>query len=64
MALIDSAFDKDENVREIICSSLFDLGRKQPAMVLSSCHSYLVKHSKVSHNGKSDETINLSAAGG
>ncbi len=47
MALIDSAYDKEEGVRHVITDSLFELGKKQPALVLSSCHSYLVKHSKV-----------------
>ena len=47
MALIDAAFDKDGAVKQVITDSLFELGKKQPALVLSSCHSYLVKHSKV-----------------
>ena len=47
MALIDSAYDKDGGVKQVISDSLFELGKKQPALVLSSCHSYLVKHSKV-----------------
>ena len=47
MALIDAAYDKDGAVKQVITDSLFELGKKQPALVLSSCHSYLVKHSKV-----------------
>ena len=47
MALIDSAYDKDGRVKQVITDSLFELGKKQPALVLSSCHYYLVKHSKV-----------------
>ena len=47
MALIEAAFDKDPNVRTILESSLFELGKKQPDLVLSSCNSFLIKHSKV-----------------
>ena len=47
MALIDSAYDKDSTVRSAICQSLFELGKKQPALVLSTGHNYLLKHSKV-----------------
>ncbi len=47
MALIDSAFDKDGQVKQVITDSLFELGKKQPALVLSSCLYYLKKHSKV-----------------
>ncbi|XP_019641769.1 PREDICTED: maestro heat-like repeat-containing protein family member 1 isoform X1 [Branchiostoma belcheri] len=47
MALIDAAYDKNENVRELIGTSLYDLGRKQPVMVLSSLHSYLIRHAKL-----------------
>eukprot|EP00117_Sycon_ciliatum_P004055 scpid12251/ scgid8580/ HEAT repeat-containing protein 7A len=47
MALIDSAYDKQKNVRDAICSALYDLGLKQPKLVLSSCASYLTKHGKL-----------------
>ena len=47
MALIDSAFDRSEDCQTIIASSLFNLGKKKPELVLSSCYSYLKKHSKV-----------------
>jgi len=47
MALIEAAFDKDASVREVIGSSLFRLGQKHPALVLSSCNSYLFKQPKV-----------------
>lgn len=47
MALIDAAFDRSEDCQEIISSSLFNLGRKKPELVLSSCYSYLKKHSKL-----------------
>ena len=47
MALIEAAYDKDVNVREVIGSSLFGLGQKHPALVLSSCNSYLFKQPKV-----------------
>lgn len=47
MALIDSANDKDKSVKGVVSSSLHELGCKQPALVLSSCLNYLVKHAKV-----------------
>ncbi|XP_074645058.1 maestro heat-like repeat-containing protein family member 1 [Tubulanus polymorphus] len=47
MALIDAAHDKSEKVRNVISSSLVELGKKQPAMVLSSCHAYIAKHTKL-----------------
>ena len=47
MALLEGAYDKEEAVRGAIMNALNDLGKKQPALVLSSCHSYLAKHSKV-----------------
>ena len=34
MALIDSAFDKEESVRKSISNALFELGRKQCELVL------------------------------
>jgi len=51
MALIEAAYDKDINVQNVICSSLFGLGQKHPALVLSSCNNYLFKQPKV---GSSD----------
>ncbi|XP_012944683.1 maestro heat-like repeat-containing protein family member 1 isoform X2 [Aplysia californica] len=48
MALIDAAYDHDPSTREVIENSLFDLGKKKPDLILSSCHSYLKKHSKLS----------------
>lgn len=47
LALIDAAHDKDENTQEVISTALFELGKKKPLLVLSACHSYLKKHSKV-----------------
>ena len=47
MALIDAAHDSDSSTKEIIENSLFDLGKKKPDLILSSCYSYLKKHSKV-----------------
>ena len=47
MALIEAAYDKDGSVREVIGSSLFGLGQKHPALVLSSCNNYLFKQPKV-----------------
>ncbi|XP_059158762.1 maestro heat-like repeat-containing protein family member 1 isoform X2 [Physella acuta] len=48
LALIDAAHDNDQTTREVIANSLFDLGRKKPALILSTCHTYLKKHSKLS----------------
>ena len=47
LALIDAAHDRDSETTEVIGTALFDLGKKKPLLVLSSCHSYLKKHSKV-----------------
>jgi hypothetical protein len=47
MAMIDAAYDKESDCRDQICDALFDLGKRKPALVLSSCHSYLKKHNKV-----------------
>ena len=47
MAMIDAANDNDISTKEVIENSLFDLGKKKPGLILSSCHSYLKKHSKV-----------------
>ncbi|XP_071959367.1 maestro heat-like repeat-containing protein family member 1 [Antedon mediterranea] len=46
-ALVDAAYDKKPEVRNIISSSLVDIGKQKPGMVLSSCHVYLKKHSKL-----------------
>ena len=48
MALIDAAYDKKVEVRQDIARALYELGKKQPELVLSSCNSYLNKHQKVS----------------
>ncbi|KAK7115260.1 maestro heat-like repeat-containing protein family member 1 isoform X1 [Littorina saxatilis] len=48
MALIDAAHDKDGEAKEVIGTALFELGKKKPMLVLSACHSYLKKHSKLS----------------
>ncbi|XP_046558810.1 LOW QUALITY PROTEIN: maestro heat-like repeat-containing protein family member 1 [Haliotis rubra] len=48
MALIDAAHDRNEEAREIISNSLYDLGKKKPSLVLSSCYTYLKKHNKLS----------------
>ncbi|KAH9515736.1 Maestro heat-like repeat-containing protein member 1 [Bulinus truncatus] len=48
LALIDVAHDNDQMTREVIANALFDLGKKKPALILNSCHTYLKKHSKLS----------------
>lgn len=50
MALIDSANDRTEEGQEQISQALYDLGKHKPALVLSSCYSYLKKHTKVRTN--------------
>ncbi len=47
MAMIDTAYDKNAGVRTIIATSLVNIGKKKPALMLHSCHNYLRKHSKV-----------------
>lgn len=47
LALIDAANDKQSEVRRMIMTSLHELGKKQPEMVLSAIKAYLVKHQKV-----------------
>lgn len=47
LALIDAANDKQPEVRQMIMTSLHELGKKQPEMVLSTIKGYLVKHQKV-----------------
>ena len=47
LALLEAAFDKDEEVREAIMTSLNDLGKNQSSLVLGACHTYLSKHPKV-----------------
>ena len=46
-ALVDSAADREESVRESIFKSVVDVGRKKHTQVLDVLHSYLSKHSKV-----------------
>lgn len=46
-ALVDSAADREESVRESIFKSIVDVGRKKHSQVLDVLHSYLSKHSKV-----------------
>lgn len=47
LALIDAANDKQPEVRQMIMTSLHELGKKQPEMVLSAIKAYLIKHQKV-----------------
>ncbi|XP_038067311.1 maestro heat-like repeat-containing protein family member 1 isoform X2 [Patiria miniata] len=47
MAMIDTAYDKNMGVRTIIATSLVNIGKKKPGLVLHSCHNYLRKHSKL-----------------
>ncbi|XP_022082273.1 maestro heat-like repeat-containing protein family member 1 [Acanthaster planci] len=47
MAMIDTAYDKNTGVRTIIATSLVNIGKKKPGLVLHSCHNYLRKHGKL-----------------
>lgn len=47
-ALVDSAADREESVRDSIFKSIVDIGRKKHAQVLDVMQSYLSKHNKVS----------------
>ncbi|XP_056020899.1 maestro heat-like repeat-containing protein family member 1 isoform X2 [Ostrea edulis] len=47
MALIDAANDRTEEGQDQISQALFDLGKRKPALVLSSCYCYLKKHTKL-----------------
>ncbi len=56
MALIDGAYDKDPGARHVIATSLCDIGKQQPTLVLSSCHAYLQKHVKVVFRNRRSNT--------
>ena len=45
---MDAACDREEEVRKAIAKSLVDIGRKKYVSVLKICHTYLMKHNKVS----------------
>ena len=49
-ALVDAACDREEDVRSAISKSLVEIGRKKHVTVLKICHTYLMKHNKVSNN--------------
>ncbi|KFM63051.1 HEAT repeat-containing protein 7A, partial [Stegodyphus mimosarum] len=46
-ALIDATLDRNDNVTQAVQLSLFNIGKHQPNLVLSSCHSYLGRHPKL-----------------
>nr|XP_042909202.1 maestro heat-like repeat-containing protein family member 1 [Parasteatoda tepidariorum] len=46
-ALIDAALDRNDNVTQAIQTSLCSIGKHQPNLVLTSCHSYLGRHPKL-----------------
>jgi len=46
-ALVDSAADKDEDVRDNIAKSIVDIGRRKHGQVLEILHNYLSKRPKV-----------------
>eukprot|EP00026_Physarum_polycephalum_P000352 Phypoly_transcript_00352.p1 GENE.Phypoly_transcript_00352~~Phypoly_transcript_00352.p1 ORF type:complete len:1660 (+),score=332.46 Phypoly_transcript_00352:97-5076(+) len=45
-ALVAAANDHDDSVRTQISASLYDIGFRQPGLVLSSCHDFLQKNAK------------------
>ena len=46
-ALITAASDREEEAQKSIFKSVVDIGRKKHVLVLTTCHAFLVKHSKV-----------------
>ena len=46
-ALVDAAYEKDDAARTAIFKSVVDIGRRKHVVVLTICHGYLQKHSKV-----------------
>jgi len=48
MALLGSANDKAENVRDSIFNGLLDISRKQPELTLSSCLQFVKNGVRVS----------------
>ena len=48
-SLIEALNDRDETVRQTIVTSLVDMGRHKLDVILSSGHSFLIKHPKVCH---------------
>lgn len=46
-SLVDAAYEKDDSARTAIFKSVVDIGRRKHVTVLTICHGYLQKHSKV-----------------
>ena len=46
-ALVDAAYEKEDSARKAIFKSVVDIGRRKHVTVLTICHGYLQKHSKV-----------------
>ena len=49
-SLIEALNDRDETVRQTIVTSLVDMGRHKLDVILSSGHSFLIKHPKLSRS--------------
>eukprot|EP00041_Stephanoeca_diplocostata_P036701 m.1350360 g.1350360 ORF g.1350360 m.1350360 type:complete len:1108 (+) comp24920_c0_seq2:247-3570(+) len=47
MALIEAANDKDDNPKAMVGEALHTLGKKKPALLLSSCEHFLLKHKRL-----------------
>jgi 3-methyladenine DNA glycosylase AlkC len=47
MSLLNAAYDSDSGVRSSIAKSLYDIGKKQPNLVVSSCNELLKTNNKV-----------------
>ena len=56
-SLVDAACDRDEGVRKAIAKSLVDIGRKKYVSVLKICHTYLMKHNKVSERSHHESRV-------
>lgn len=47
MSLVEQAHDEDLSVRETVAEALVETGRYEPALVLSSCGSFMAGNAKV-----------------
>lgn len=47
MALIEAVNDKEEGPQTAILDALRSLGQSKPALVLSSCESFLLRHKRL-----------------
>ena len=48
-ALVSAANDKEDDAQRAVFKAIVDIARKKHKLVLSTCHAFLVKHTKVHH---------------